>query len=474
MQIFVTVKDESGNLLPGATISVNGYAVGATGDDGIYNLTSAVESDEVTVTYTGYQPSTSPAGIFGSEAFVTLQPASSTLPSVVVTPQKKFPWALVLGGAGAVYLLSSGNNNRVSGIGKLDKTEKTLLIGGGLAAVLLYVMQMKNTTTSATSTGYQTASQVVSSGSSSNGFLSVASSLPSLISSFSNLFSSFSGGSGSSGYSTAGDGYDTSGSSYENDYGDYSNVAGIPRILGRIGDAQPTSQLMEMPDPTMDPEGYATWVNQQNYASANAQPAGYSLTSTQAFEKNVLPLLLAGGAALVLVPALLSPAGKKKSVGKASDWIIPAAVVVGGYLVINKLIPSLSGSADNADNNDQVDANNSSAVSASLQQAVAAGGSQTLTDAKLSGMANSIFENYDNPDNIQNLVIQVNTSVDLFKLIQFFGTKKASLSAWSTCAFFGFNCQSFDMDSWLQAILTPVQLQTVNMYLSNQGINYYF
>jgi|SRR5277367_6147632 len=157
-------------------------------------------------------------------------------------------------------------------------------------------------------------------------------------------------------------------------------------------------------------------------------------------------------------------------------YILPVGLLIGGYIILNKL--GLFGSAANSSNNATTTQNNAATTQAALTAAKAAGGGQTVDDSILSGYATSIYQDGIaspvNMDNIVYTVINVNTLVDLLRLIQLFATKNVAESSFDTCSLLGFNCTSLDLGGFLNAVLDPTHLATINNYFSSQGINYKF
>jgi hypothetical protein len=159
-------------------------------------------------------------------------------------------------------------------------------------------------------------------------------------------------------------------------------------------------------------------------------------------------------------------------------YILPVGLVVAGYIILNKM--GLLGGGANGSNNSTTAANNAAATKADLAAATSAGGFQSSSnsDTVLSGYATAIYqEGIQNPvdqDAIVYNVINVNTLVDLLRLIQLFATKQVAQSAWDTCSLLGFNCTALDLGGFLNAVLDAGHLATINNYLTNQGINFQF
>ena len=183
-----------------------------------------------------------------------------------------------------------------------------------------------------------------------------------------------------------------------------------------------------------------------------------------------------GGAGILLYA--VSDKKKSAAVGKTSDFIIPIALVVGGYLILKNL--GLLGGSSAADQNTSATSQaNTDAINSSLASAQAAGDFATISAAQASGMANGIFNaGTSSPvdqDSIETILIEANTLTDLLMISQAFGTKNAGGAA---CSLFGgvmsSVCTQYTLNSFVKATLDAQHLQSVNSYLTNQGINYQF
>lgn len=154
-------------------------------------------------------------------------------------------------------------------------------------------------------------------------------------------------------------------------------------------------------------------------------------------------------------------------------YIIPAAVVVGGYFILKQF--GLFGGGAAAANQQGVASTSSAGAAAAINADKAAGGFATINQAQAAGIANNVFNSIDNQDNIVRQLIQVNTLQDLLLVIQAFGTKQAG---GAMCNIFGgflsATCGTYDLPSWVNANLDASHLSTLNGYLSDQGINYSF
>lgn len=164
----------------------------------------------------------------------------------------------------------------------------------------------------------------------------------------------------------------------------------------------------------------------------------------------------------------------KRRIGKFDyeKLIVPGALLVGGYLVLNKL--GLFGSPASAANNAAIDQSTGTTVAAAIVVAKSKGITQTIDDLQLSGIATYIYDSGSSPDQDQvvSTIMEVQNIADWLRLIQLFGTKQASADFWSTCNWLGFNCQSLDLPSFLRLQLDAGHLSAINSFFQSIGINY--
>ena len=162
----------------------------------------------------------------------------------------------------------------------------------------------------------------------------------------------------------------------------------------------------------------------------------------------------------------------KRSVGKIEDYILPAGLLLGGYLIAKNF--GLFGSADNSGNNSSIDSSTTNANAASLAQVNAAGVNQTLSQSQINSLATDIYNQAiaNNQDQIVADISQLENIADMYALKVAYGTKQLASSAFSTCALLGFDCQSMDLDTTINQTLDAAHLQAANSYLSSVGINY--
>jgi hypothetical protein len=172
-----------------------------------------------------------------------------------------------------------------------------------------------------------------------------------------------------------------------------------------------------------------------------------------------------------------------------ADYIIPLAVVGGigvlAYFLVSKLGSALT--TANSQNNTGTTTANQSAATASTAQASAAGINPTLTPNQMAAIANTVYtlgtSNPDasTPDSINNQLTQVNNIADLNGVIAAFGTKNiaTSTSLLNTCYTLGLSCTSVGLQTFVDTVYnywdtTGSAMETLNEFLSSQGINYQF
>jgi hypothetical protein len=426
MQVAIDVIDNlTAQALPGATIAVNGTAVGMTDNNGVYILDNVNESDQIQVSFVGYQTANVNAGILESSAQVQLSSSVQTLESVTVTPSKKESSLLPLLIAGGVAVAGSKNKS----VGAIKKNTALIVGAGALGLGAVYLLSRPKTTTPIAPLPTSTYRPPTSGGSA---LQQVTSLIPSggFLDSIKNLFSAVSQSSNP---------YDTAPVNYYQGY-------------------QPT---VTAPD-VVNPGGYM-----------NLDFSGAPGMSGIDFTSPITIGVLAVGTYLLLKKS------SKKKVGKVEyeKYILPVGIIVGGYLVFSKL--GLFSPTAGDQNANAVTDTTTAGVAASIQAAKNAGQSQTVSDSQAATLANEIYNaGISDPvdmDTIQTAVIQANTQLDLLKIIQAFGTKKGGGTA---CSIFGnllsSVCNTYDLGSWLRATLDASHIFSVNNYLSAQGINYQF
>ena len=208
----------------------------------------------------------------------------------------------------------------------------------------------------------------------------------------------------------------------------------------------------------LDPQG-------QELATVTVTPAA----------KNYTPYLVGGGVLAALL--LLGGNKKKKAIGglnPGSETLLVggAVVLVGGYFLVKNILPSLNPFGKPA----ALDVTaTTTAQTAALNQAKAAGGSATYSADQYNGWANDIYQlGVTTPINqsaIVNDVVNVNNMVDLQSLINAFGIKETGDYP---CRSWGWFCTKYDLPSFLKFVLDTEHINNINLYLSAQGINYTF
>jgi len=155
----------------------------------------------------------------------------------------------------------------------------------------------------------------------------------------------------------------------------------------------------------------------------------------------------------------------------AADYILPVALIGGAAFAIWYLFKNGAGGllqSGAATANAQSVQQNTQAVAAALPTA-----GTTLSDAQLNGIATAIANTTDSVD-VMTALRQLGSTADFNRVYQLFGTKQGSLSSISTCALLGFDCQSFDLVSWVDGILDSAEKASINSLLAANGINAQF
>lgn len=174
--------------------------------------------------------------------------------------------------------------------------------------------------------------------------------------------------------------------------------------------------------------------------------------------------------------------GGKAKVGGDYDWVGPVIMLaaLGGagyflYTFISKASPTSGTAANNA----AVNTNSAATAASSLAAAQAAGVAQTIDDTTLNGYATTLTNLLiqsnqgwplpaDAQAQVQNVVLNVNTSADWFRLVQLFGTKSYNAgSSYSLCGMFGIACQTADLPSLIRLAVAPAVLSTINSFFAD-------
>src|SRR6516162_8979162 len=103
-----------------------------------------------------------------------------------------------------------------------------------------------------------------------------------------------------------------------------------------------------------------------------------------------------------------------------SKYIVPAGIVIGGYLILKNL--GFLGGGSAAQNQNQLKQTSAGGVNAAIQADKNAGGFATITQAQAASSANVIFNagtaDPVDQDTIVRALIQANTLQDLLLMIQ--------------------------------------------------------
>lgn len=462
MDIILDVVDSMSNTaLPGATVFVNGTAVGQTDNNGVYQL-SANSSDQIKISYIGYSDYIIAAGIIEGSAQIQMARATDNLPTVTVTPSPSAPnyLAWIIGGVVAVTLLS---DNKKSVGAKKDKT--ALYIGAGLGLGAIYFMTKSNVAAPATQQLLTTQQMVANKAASSSNPLSA---LSSLLPSLSSIF----GGSSVPAPGTPG-----SFTPVAVDTGNYQTpVVTAPDVI-------PSDSSLNLDFSPAPVSGIGARYTGKKFAGIGAR---YSAVKVRQPMSNlggkIHPLKL--GSVTTMIPWIgaaclgaIALGSKKKRIGDTdySKYIIPIGVVGAGIYILSQT--GLFGNSANAQNNSQIASGSLSSINAAIATETASGGFATLTAANCQSLANDIYNNIQSgsPDQDQVVrdIIQSNTLLDWLYIKQAFGTKSFNTGSWlSLCAIAQINCTTVDLDSALKAILDATHIATINNYFSSQGINY--
>jgi len=164
-----------------------------------------------------------------------------------------------------------------------------------------------------------------------------------------------------------------------------------------------------------------------------------------------------------------------------NSWVTPVvtlgALGIGGYFLYQFLKGSTPGAGITANNNSITTASASTAAS-SLAAAQAQGIAQSIDDTTLNGYATAIANiitpissfpvDADTAMQVQNIVTQMNTSADWFRLVQLFGTKNYNAGgSQSLCSWFAIGCNSADLPGMLKATLPASTINTINSYFAS-------
>lgn len=231
-----------------------------------------------------------------------------------------------------------------------------------------------------------------------------------------------------------------------------------------VTDAAGKAVLNTGVDPFYDLEGVPVYftVSKSGYDTFTVAPINNILRDMNFIldkAKSVLPYVLGGG---IAAAALLHFSKKKKVSGfnfknDALPYVVPAAVIIGGLLVYNKIFGK---SAQDA------------ARDNSLATDIAAAGAPTMSATEIAATANQIKEDLgyswvsnDTTDAVRQLCKPKNLA-DVLLLIQAYGSHIITT--------FGIPRGTFTLEETVTSQLGQSDIDFVNEYYSAQGINFKF
>lgn len=186
--------------------------------------------------------------------------------------------------------------------------------------------------------------------------------------------------------------------------------------------------------------------------------------------------VIAGGA---LVAATAPPEKRGQKVGGIDvDWkflAVAGGIGVAGYFLIVKPILQSLGILKTTSPTDQATAAaQKSSLDQAKQQAANSGtpgAGQNFPDSQYQNWANTIERLGPDSDwlGITNIVTQCNSLVDWLSLVNAWGIRQ---EGGTMCAYFNVYCTSYDLPSYLRAVLPASSINNINLYFSAQGINY--
>ena len=172
------------------------------------------------------------------------------------------------------------------------------------------------------------------------------------------------------------------------------------------------------------------------------------------------------GGAILIVLALAAGSGKPKKVkginiNSVRPWLIPVGIVVAGYVVLS----SLFGKSPQDKAYD--DALDKGIDDASAQNP------PIKTDAELAVIADTLYNDLhyyftsdDNPADVLAQFERINNLAELLKLIKLFGTRSMYV--------FGVPKGSFTLQQMVHETMTGDQVNLINSYFANAGIDFQF
>jgi hypothetical protein len=438
------IDSNSGAALPGATIAVNGQVVSQADNNGNFEI-NADPSDSIKISYVGYSTETISASALNDDSgYVELSLATQTLAPVTITPQTanigKNYTPILIGGAAILLLASSGKNKSV---GKIKTSQVVIPLAIG-AAVIFATEFLKKTPVAVPVTPAKPGASPVTTGTNA---------LTSII----NLFK-----------------------------GTTSDPSAPPAItqpqptLPGINDQPTTTPIVIAPplapsSPTiLLPGGSDDGSDLESAAlMADAGIAGV-------FTPSPLGLMLAGIGCLCCTP--------KKTMSGAADYIVPGAIVIGGYFIL-KHFGLFGNTATNA-NNKSITNTGAAAATSSIASLLQQGQTPNYLPSDYAAWASAIYSagttgtdlntglsapSQAQQDTIVNAVINADNLLDLLYLIQAFGSKEVNTQgAFSQCSWGFGNCTDVDLPGFITLALDASHKNTINGYLAATNINYQF
>jgi hypothetical protein len=172
--------------------------------------------------------------------------------------------------------------------------------------------------------------------------------------------------------------------------------------------------------------------------------------------------------------------GKKiGDIGGTINTVVMLAVLGGaGYLAYKLLNGGLTPGTGTTANNNAITATSATTAAAATAASTAAGVKQTVPDSTLNGYVTAITNiitpsttfplDEDTSQQVQNIVISVNTKTDWYRLVQLFGTKNYNAGgSGSLCGWFAIDCQQADLPGLLKVALQPDVISAIDSYFAN-------
>jgi hypothetical protein len=192
----------------------------------------------------------------------------------------------------------------------------------------------------------------------------------------------------------------------------------------------------------------------------------------------VPPLVwVAGAAGLIWLMTQTKSRGKVsgQSGQDYSKYIIPGAIVIGGYVILSKL--GLFGDTGTGANNQQLTAGIAEATKKTIADLASKGVTPTLTQAQAQSIADNVFNAglYQDTGYVATIFNELNLAkndADIYLIMQKFGGRKVANSSWSLCSLLNLNCDAIDLNSFVTAVLNNaavpgLQLQDLNYQLAH-------